>query len=225
MKKGIFVTGTDTDIGKTFVSSLLVSSLKANGRTAGYFKPVQTGTETYFADSQTVASLSTLSPEEQTSSVYCYPQPMAPSRAASLNGEEIRLDRILQHWNALAPRTWIVEGAGGLLVPLNSTQTMRDLIVALDLNTVLVTSTRLGTINHTLLTLEAAAAQGINISGLVLVGLPDPGLEESLRDFTAAPILAQIPWLPEITSSAVKTSCSHYFPAATLNQILGPVTK
>jgi len=247
MTKGIFVTGTDTDVGKTFVSSLLVSSLRANGYSAGYFKPVQTGTSSNTpTDLETVASLAGLSPEEQTPSVYSFSPPMAPSQAARLSGQEIRLDPVLQRWNTLAPRTWVVEGAGGLLVPLNSKQTMRELILALEINVVLVASTRLGTINHTLLSLESARMAGICISGLVFIEaktpelprtrasefpkpprspqlqLDLPDLKATLRDFTDVPILAEIPWLPEVTNATLKNNYSRYFPSTTLNQIFGP---
>jgi dethiobiotin synthetase len=230
MKKGIFITGTDTNVGKTFVSSLLVSSLRANKIATGYFKPIQTGTDSNTpSDLQTVIALSELSTEEQTPSVYSFPQPMSPNRAASLNGKTIELEPILDHWNTLqnSPlrRTWIVEGAGGLLVPFNSKQTMRDLILALDLSTILVASTRLGTINHTLLSLEMAQSSGIHVSGLVLVGHKDPGLDETLRCFTQVPILAEIPWLPEITSSTLRDNCLQYFTAHTLNQIFCPLTE
>lgn len=227
-KKSIFITGTDTDIGKTFVATLLVSSLKAHGYSTGYFKPVQTGTASASpSDLQTVTSLITLEPEEQTSSVYSFTEPMAPSRAARLNHEEIHIDTILKCWNKLPPRNWVVEGAGGLLVPLNSKQSIRDLVVVLEMDVVLVASTRLGTMNHILLSLEVAQASGINVLGLVLVGQEDPGLKEALEDYlqnrpqdsNKVPILAEIPWLPEITTTTVKNSCSHYFPAATLDQI------
>ncbi len=227
-KRSLFITGTDTDIRKTFVATLLVSSLKAHGYSTGYFKPVQTGTaSTSPSDLQTVTSLITLAPEEQAPSVYSFPEPMAPSRAARLNHDEIHIDTILKRWNELPPRNWVVEGAGGLLVPLNSKQTIRDLVLALEIDVVLVASTRLGTMNHILLSLEVAQASGINILGLVLVGQEDPGLKEALKaflqdrpqDWNEVPILAEIPWLPEITTTTVKNSCSHYFPTATLNQI------
>lgn len=104
MKIGIFVSGTDTDVGKTFVSSLLVSSLHSYGIKTGYFKPVQTGTD---SDTQTVIRLTGVSNRNFPDPVYSFPEPMSPNRAAQLHHEEIQLDRIIETWEKLDDRAWV----------------------------------------------------------------------------------------------------------------------
>ncbi|MFZ9595961.1 MAG: dethiobiotin synthase [Bdellovibrionia bacterium] len=220
MKKGIFISGTDTGIGKTLVSALLVSSLKHFLRPAGYFKPVQTGVDPLTpSDLSTVRSLVEFSEEEWAPSVYEFPEPMAPARAAELNQASIQLDLIEHAWSQLPPRHWVVEGAGGLLVPLNPKQTIRDLIAELNLRLLLVCSTRLGTINHTLLSLEAAHAARIPVAGVVLMGSPDLGLKKWIQQFTSVPILAEIPLLPQVSPHTVKTQGPQFFPASVLEQL------
>jgi dethiobiotin synthetase len=125
---------------------------------------------------------------------------MAPARAARLHDEEISLSAIHSCWEELSSsrdRFWIVEGAGGLLVPIAGKQTMADLAQALELPIVIVASPRLGGMNHVLLTLEAAQRRGLEISGVLWVGSTDPGIEQSLE-----PWLRDIPWverIPEIS--------------------------
>src|SRR5690242_16585587 len=115
MNQGIFVTGTDTGIGKTIVSSLLVSALKSSGRKCGYFKPIQTGSD---HDFETLKKLANLTDEECPRPTYLYEEPAAPYLAANNLGESLQLDRVLKDWQALSSRFWVVEGVGGLLVPL-----------------------------------------------------------------------------------------------------------
>jgi dethiobiotin synthase len=190
MKLGLFVSGTDTGIGKTLVSSLLVSSLRSFGIRTGYFKPVQTGTD---LDTPRVADLSGLPLSHFPEPSYYFAEPAAPYRAALHEGTEIQIDHILQSWNKLDDRAWVIEGAGGLLVPLNAKQTMRDLIHALGCRVVFVASTRLGTLNHTLLTLESAQSAGLPIAGLILNGSEDPELESILAKLTDVPVIAKVP--------------------------------
>ncbi len=189
-KNGIFVTGTDTGVGKTVVSSLIVSALQQAKLPVGYFKPVQTGTDD---DCNEVQRLCGLSDEKIARPVYSYPEPIAPYRASLLHQDRISLETIRRSWDQLDDRTWVVEGAGGILVPLSRDETVRDLIAALQLPTIVVASTRLGTINHTLLTLEAAERAGIQVLGVVLVGDADLGLNQVIREAASVPILAEIP--------------------------------
>ncbi len=200
MKRGLFVTGTDTGVGKTLVSALLVSALVRSGRRAGYFKPVQTGSE---SDRDEVRRLvphdDVLFPEPAAS----FALPAAPFRAATAEGRSVDLAAIVRAWDALPDAAWVVEGAGGLLVPLTATETTRDFVRALGLPVLVVASTRLGTINATLLTLEALGRAGIPILGVVLNGEPDPGLREVIESFGATTVVAEIPKLPAITPEGV----------------------
>jgi adenosylmethionine-8-amino-7-oxononanoate aminotransferase len=134
---------------------------------------------------------------------------MAPSRAAQKEGQEIRLEPIVQAFKNFRPQTdggrplLIVEGAGGLLVPITSQHTIRDLVVALELPLILVASTRLGTMNHLFLSREAARSAGIPVLGVLLVGDEDPELEEALTPHLDVPILARIPQMTAVTPDSV----------------------
>ena len=108
-KSGIFISGTDTDIGKTVVSSLLVSSLNTHGICTGYFKPLQTGEE---SDTGRVSELSGIPEQRFAQPAYHFPQPLAGNRAARAAGKQIQLDFIVEHWRQLDERAWVVEGAG-----------------------------------------------------------------------------------------------------------------
>jgi dethiobiotin synthase len=203
----VFVTGTDTGVGKTLVSALLVASLRQRG--GGYFKPVQTGDE---SDTEKVSELSGVPVKARPA--YEFARPAAPSRAAQAEGREVDLERILEHWSRLGEGPWVVEGAGGLLVPLREGPKpllTRELIARLGLPVIIVTSTRLGTINHTLLTLESARRAGLSILGLVLNGEEDPGLEKTLRAFDPAPVLARVPMLERVDRAKVQALGPEFF--------------
>lgn len=213
MKLGLFVSGTDTGVGKTIVSSLMLSALKSLAVRTGYFKPIQTGTD---LDTPRVAELTEIPLSKFPNPVYSLAMPAAPSRAASAEGIQIQLDLILKAWNELDDRAWVVEGAGGLLVPLNQKQTIRDLIQILGLRLLLVASTRLGTLNHTLLTIEAARTRGIEVRGIVLVGDEDPGLEKALSSWTEIPILTRIPQAADLSPTWIQENGPKYFSSANL---------
>jgi dethiobiotin synthase len=198
MKRGIFVTGTDTNIG----SALIVAAFLKRAKKVSYWKPIQTGTD---SDRETVIEFSRLKAEVSPGSCYQYPEPMAPARAAKIHREVIGLSRIRKRWDELPDEYyWIVEGAGGLLVPVAGKQSMADLALSLDLPLLIVAGTRLGTINHFLLTLEAARVRNIKILGVIWMGSEDPELEESLSDWLAEiPWVKRIPLLPSVDSKSV----------------------
>jgi dethiobiotin synthase len=215
MRRGLFVTGTDTGIGKTLASTLLLSALRQSNFNATYFKPVQTGSDD---DTTTVAKLSNskLPPPR-----YKFPQGISPHWAAALNNEEILLSEIEKSFQTLARESFVItEGAGGILVPLNSKQNIRDLIVALSLPLLLVSSTRLGTINHTLLTIEAARTRDIPILGVILSGPQDEKLIETLEGRGQVKILAQVPPF-KINEENISSMAREIFPKPILEIILG----
>jgi dethiobiotin synthetase len=184
--KDIFVTGIGTDIGKTVVSAILTEALQAD-----YWKPVQAGS-LEMTDSQRVKSLvsntkTTFHPE-----AYLLEAPMSPHAAAALAGKEIVLDSIRrpQTQNRL-----VVEGAGGLLVPLNARHLVVDLIQHLQLPVVVVAAQYLGSINHTLLTLEALRSRSIPVRGIIFNGAPNPASEDYILKFSGIPKLLSV--LPE----------------------------
>ena len=171
MTSGYFVTGTDTDVGKTIVCARLCKHLGAN-----YWKPLQCGAP---YDAETVQTLG-VAPEHILPSRHVLSEPLSPHEAAKRESVEIHLnDFSLPE----SEKPLIVEGAGGALVPLNTQDLMTDLMSRLGLPVLVVTRTTLGTINHTLLTLEALRAHDLTIAGLILNGPDMPHNKEALEYF------------------------------------------
>lgn len=159
--RGLFVTGTDTNVGKTVLSAALL--LRYPG--ACYWKPIQTGPDD---DTREVARLSGGKVYEEGIRL---PDPVSPHLAARRAGISIDLTAL----TARVPAgTVIVEGAGGVLVPVNDAQSMADLMVLLGLPVIIAARTTLGTINHALLTLEALRMRSLRIAGVVLIGDANP---------------------------------------------------
>ncbi len=179
LTRGLFVTGTDTGVGKTFVSSLLASVFKDDDNFI-YFKPVQSGADED-DDTRTVSALAGLSDEQCCVPVYRLKAPMSPDRAAALEGMTIEPKHILDVLKSLRDSFVLAEGAGGLEVPLTKDWRFSRLIKMAHFPVVIVSSTRLGTINHTLLTVEKARALGLNVLGVILNGPQDVGLKEVLE--------------------------------------------
>ena len=192
--RGLFVTGTDTGVGKTAVSACLVAAMRAAGEPVRAYKPVITGLEEpgaggpapWPADNVLLAELAGMRPEEV--SPVRYGPAVAPHLAAQLAGRRIDVDALIATGQRLAAEhTLIVEGVGGLLVPLNMDFSVCDLAVALGLGLVVVARPGLGTINHTLLTLRAARAAGLEVRAVVINRWPSPAtlLERSNRETIA----------------------------------------
>lgn len=176
---GIFVTGTDTGVGKTFVSALLCALFKKE-KPLKYFKPVQTG---FPEDDDTamVAQRAQLSAEQILAPAYTFRLPASPDRAAQAENTSVDEKNIFAALRGQENYFLIVEGAGGVEVPLREKYRMGDLMRALQLPTVVVASTRLGTINHTLLTIKSLQHSGVPVLGVVLSGDIDPGLAQVLE--------------------------------------------
>lgn len=205
--RGIFVTGTDTGVGKTVVSAVLVSALRRS-RAAGYWKPVQTGIEED-DDTAEVARLANCAPEEICNEGIRLERPLSPHLSARLAGRRIDLDRLLAVKDRLAPdRFWVIEGAGGLLVPLNDTQWIADLIAAIGLPVVIAARSGLGTINHTLLTVEALRRRNAAIAGVVLVGAPNAENRLAIETYGQVRVRAEIPFLPSVDPAAVEAAAA-----------------
>ena len=177
--QGFFITGTDTGVGKTFVSSLLCAVYKKNLNLC-YFKPLQTGCE-QDDDTTTVVKTAGLTEEQWMTPSYRLLAPLSPDRAAEKEDVEISLDKILTDFSSLKEKFCIVEGAGGLEVPIIPHIRMSGLIKKIDIPVLIVASTRLGTINHTLLTVQRAHQLGLNVLGVILNGTEDIGLKEVLE--------------------------------------------
>jgi dethiobiotin synthetase len=177
---GVFVTGTDTGVGKTVVAAAIARALRVGVRVAA-LKPVQTGTGEEADDLAFVASAGGVDPR-LARAPYRLRAPLAPLVAAALEGTTVELERIHEAFRELRARAdvVVVEGAGGLLVPVTDGLTMGGLAAGLGLPAVVVVRPGLGTVNHTCLTVAAARALGVAVCGLVICGFPsDPGLAEA----------------------------------------------
>lgn len=174
----VFVTGTDTGVGKTVVAAALAVEAKAEGREVCYFKPVQTGVRAGEpGDAEFVAAVAQVRTEEGLR----FAAPLAPAVAAAVEGHKVDADELHARALDLARTcdTLIVEGAGGLLVLLSDRVDMADFASSLDAELVVATRPSLGTLNHTALTVEAARRRGLD-PALVICGWPDePGLTET----------------------------------------------
>jgi dethiobiotin synthetase len=183
--RGIFVTGTDTGVGKTVVSAALMRRYP----NARYWKPVQSGIE---VDDDTAEVRRLTGVTRDRDEGIRLRNPVSPHLAAAQAGIRIDVDSLTE-WTTSNEDSWIVEGAGGVLTPLNETQTMMNLMVRLGLPVVVVARTALGTINHTLLTLEALRARSLHVAGVVMNGDPNPDNREAIAYYGKVAILGEMP--------------------------------
>ncbi len=206
--KGVFVTGTDTGVGKTVVTTAIVSSLLQSGKAAVPMKPLQTGTNLPGAmDIEFALGANGLDYSLDSVCPYRLTEPLSPLVAAEIDRVEIDIHRIADVYQQLSSDhdTVVVEGAGGLLVPITESYFMSDLARELSLPVVIVIRPGLGTLNHTLLTLETAKSRGLEVLGLVINGYPtEPNLAEKtnpvvLTKLSGSPILGVLPHDPGLS--------------------------
>lgn len=214
---GIFVTGTGTEIGKTIVAAALARSMADHGQSVAVFKPALTGMDEFpeydEAEARSAESIVDLpdhailrvaarsSQSDDEIAPYRFDPPMSPHLAAGLAGVEIDPDRVMKAARAAAAGVdWVVcEGAGGLLVPLSPTWTMRACAVELGYPLVVVSPPGLGSINHTLLTVEAARSVGLKIAAIVLNPWPseptpiEADNRETIANLSGVPVLTLPP--------------------------------
>jgi dethiobiotin synthetase len=188
--QGFFVTGSDTDVGKTVISAWLAAQLGGC-----YWKPVQAGNRPE-TDSDIVRRLTDLSPDRILPEAYILPEPIAPHEAAQRAGVTIDMEKLVP---PACDRPLVVEGAGGLLVPLNDRAFMIDLARELELPVILVTRSTLGTINHTLLSLEAIRRRGLHLAGVIVNGPETPHNRAAIERYGQAEIIAEVPWIDQLT--------------------------
>jgi len=201
----VFVTGTGTEVGKTVVAAAIARTLAAQGKRVAVFKPAVTGLDDHPADGPDHVILrgaAGCSQSDEEIAPYRYGPAMSPHLAAQLAGERIDPERLLAAASAAADGAdaLVAEGVGGLLVPLAPGYLVRDLAAALGLPLVVAASPGLGTINHTLLTVEAARGAGLDVAAVVLTPWPaEPTeIERSNRETIAALGEVRVETLPEL---------------------------
>ncbi len=212
---GFFVTGTDTNVGKTVVAAWLVRCLAAC-----YWKPIQCGVdEQGHTDSQTVAHLADLPPERIMPEHYILTDPVSPHEAARRDHVSIAWQQLVtplnhqgDHKAGHQERLMIVEGAGGALVPVTSSHTMIDVMAVLGLPIVVVARPILGTINHSLLTLEALRMRKLTIAGVVFSGVPEPHVRDAVLNFGQTSLIAELPFVSSCTPETIDHMASNIQP-------------
>jgi len=240
--RGLFVTGTDTGIGKTVLSAALMSAV---GKHVVYWKPVQTGVGDEAAgrsvtggpspamtdgaadaadDSATVRRLAGLDAGRIVDEGYRFREPASPHHAAALENASIDPWHLVEigRRHGRAGRRFVVEGAGGLLVPLNDSDLMTDLIRLLGLPILLASSTRLGTINHTLLSLREIERRRLPAIGVVLIGPADRSAEGALERHAGLPILGRLPWIEPLDRQALAREGTRLLSIPALRDALAP---
>jgi len=203
--KTLIVTATDTGVGKTVVSAMLTLALDGV-----YWKPIQAGTANG-TDRQRVAAMTGLPEERFRPERYVLREPLSPHRAAELDGVEVGADDLDLPDDIPSGRRLIVEGAGGVLVPINRQMLQAELFASWRAPAVLCARTSLGTINHTLLSLEALRRRGVNVFGIVFVGAPMPDSERTIVEFSGAKSLGRLPILKRLDASALQTAFAESF--------------
>ena len=206
LSKGFFVTGTDTGVGKTVLSALLVAALDAC-----YWKPVQTGA-VEGTDREAVRAYAGIAEENLLPERYCFPPPVSPHLAAQQAGVRISLDELALP--AAAGRPCIVEGAGGVMVPVNESEFMLDLMRRLGLPVVVAARTALGTINHTLLTLAALRSASVAVAGVVLIGAANAENRRAVEHYGSVRVIGHIPVLEHIHRAALLDVFARHFDRA-----------
>ncbi|WP_316839659.1 dethiobiotin synthase [Pedobacter gandavensis] len=194
MNNRYFITGIGTGIGKTIVSAILTQKLQAD-----YWKPIQSG-DLDQSDSLSIQNLisntkTIIHPEQ-----YKLSRPLSPHLSARLDGIEINAQALV------LPKTdnhLVIEGAGGLMVPINEKELIMDMIPVLNAKVIVVSQNYLGSINHTLLTLEVLKSKGIQVEGIIFNGEENQESESYIANYSGIPLLGKIPKLTYLDSKSI----------------------
>lgn len=224
MAKGFFVTGTDTGVGKTVITIALIKALAVLGFKAGGMKPVETGCsregEIFVpSDGMFIKTASHMEENIRLISPCCFEKPLAPLTASEIEGIRIDLDKIKTAFSELMQKydVVVVEGIGGLLVPIKRDYFVLDLAKDLELPIIVVARAGLGTLNHTMLTVNYALKEGITVAGIIInYSLPpdDTLAEETNPDIISqispVPVIGIFPYLKDFESSTIENAAVKY---------------
>ncbi len=210
MRRGVFITGTDTEVGKTVVAGGLARTFRNMGINVGVMKPVETDGEykkgkLVGSDTENLIRMSKISDNYNHINPYIFEHPLAPYVAAKLEGKRIYKKKILISFRSLMDKHdfLIVEGCGGLLVPITSNYMISDLAADMKLPVIIIARAGLGSINHTLLTLDHARRSGINVIGVIInktsrnIQMSEETNPQIIKTFGKIPILGIIPYSSE----------------------------
>lgn len=203
-----FVTGTDTGIGKTLVSAMLCLGLDS-----AYWKPVQSGFDEG-SDSEWIHHITGIDKKKIFPETYKLKMPLSPHQAAAIDGVTIEMDK----FKMPDCRQLVVEGAGGIMVPLNQHYMVIDLIKQLNLPTLVVARSGLGTINHSVLTVKTLQAHQIEVLGVVLNGEHNEPNKQAIEHYAQVPVIAQIPLLEKIDRNSLMSTFHKSFTGSRTNE-------
>lgn len=207
MSKGIFITATGTDVGKTYISALIVKSMRETGLNCGYYKPALSGAEVASdgkiipGDAAYVLKTAGINEDPENFVSYIYKSAVSPHLASEMENNPIKLDKIKSDFNRLKEKYEyiLVEGAGGIVCPFNQRENLMlpDVIKALGLDVIIVASAELGGINSAVLTVEYAQNHGINVKGIVLNKYDETSLmqrdnKKQIENITGIKVLAAV---------------------------------
>ncbi len=211
MSNKFIITGTDTDIGKTVFSAALMLGLEKAGYNPHYWKPVQSGIED-IVDTRRVQQLTNLPQERFLPERYIFSEPLSPHRAAELDNAKINIKELQNIDNIpKCDGAMIIEGAGGLMVPLTRENLQINLYKKWKIPLVLCARTGLGTINHTLLSLEAIWSRNIPLKGLVFIGDENIDNIRTIAEFSKIKILGHLPMLDPLDDTMLRLIFANNF--------------
>ena len=201
MLRGLFVTGTDTNVGKTAVSAALMHRYREFS-TLKYWKPIQTGIE-QDDDTEMIQTLGCPASLVFEPGIRLH-RPLAPYLAAELSGTRITIAG-LEACIADEPEgaRWVAEGAGGPLVPINDKDMMVDVMTNLGMPVLVVARSSLGTISHTLMTLEVLRSRTLNVAGVVMVGESNPNNRDAIERWGDVAVIGEMPLFPRLTADVL----------------------
>lgn len=202
MTGDLFVTGTDTGVGKTLLSALLVAALDRR-----YWKPIQTGA-CEGTDRAAVTKWAGVPAESTYPEAFLFDPPVSPHLAAEQQGVRIDLQKIRRPADS---HRIVIEGAGGVMVPINEGALMIDLIRHLQSPVVVAARAALGTINHTLLTVAALRNANVELAGVVMTGKENSDNRRAIERYGNVPVIGTIPWLDSIDRSSLRHTFEQYF--------------
>ncbi len=224
MNKGFFVTGTDTGVGKTVIAAAIIKVIRALGMSVCGMKPVETGctrigNTLYPSDGMFLKKAAAMEETINHITPYCFETPVAPSLASEIEGNPVNVDSIVEEFQSLQERhdVVVVEGVGGILVPIKRDYFVLDLIRDLKLPLIIVSRPFLGTLNHTLLTVNYALKEGIKVSGIVInfTRPPDVTVAENtnpmmLQQLSQVPVMGTFPHLENLEDGTIEKAALRY---------------
>lgn len=210
MSKRFVITGTDTGIGKTVFAAALTSALDGC-----YWKPIQSGLEEE-TDSETVKRLGGLLPDRILSEAWRLQTPVSPHLSAEIDGVAIEPEALSL---PETDRPLIIEGAGGLFVPLTRHDTFIDVFTRWRQPVILCARTGLGTINHTLLSVEAMRKRQIRIFGIAFIGEERSDTQKIITEMSGVPILGRLPFLDVLTAGTLRRAFDDHFDISVLREV------